>query len=1144
MFDPNASGVIVSNTITLPYKIKHASTPLAEHDGLVYSNGGDTSIGGLVDGAKYYVINLNDSGAGESFQLAATSTSTTALTLDPTKATGAEHSLKLDDGVDGTGIGASFALNIVNDTETAGVGNGTTLTGAHNVSASATTTDTMTTEAENGAEGKVAITPTVAISISNVTTQATIGTGSLLTVGGNIDLEANQTASVMTTAKGDTASSSAGIGASIAITSAMHMVTAKTARDLTAGGAITFHAVGASTTDSESKASGAGANTASGDGTSSNGDNSNVNGQADAQLGQANSAASHNHTGGSTDSSTPAATTADNGGGGDGSSAVTIAASVTFNLVHAMTDVSLPPDLTLTAGQGLTFSAAGNTDATAKADGEAATQGGSASIGAAVAINRVYETNTATLSAGDVTNSDGLTLSAVMNPTGSGMATDSTHSFLAQAVSGAQGSSSANINGSLALNIIDVNTSAALLPGGTDPRGPPQVNLTNHGAVTMTGTSTVASTTNATPAKQVFDPSTAVNLAGNPPNSIVLPEEISTDAGQPLKTGDQVTYRSGGGTAIGGLTDGQDYWAIVKSPGIIQLDSVSQADALLASPTGIVTLDPSKATGTEHSLEMASTQSNFDPVGGVSGNTITLASPLLGADGQALKSGDKVTYENGGDKTDVGGLTNGKDYWAIVVDSTHIKLDDTSADDAKAASPSHIVSLTALTSSQTNGKQHDIKLADDGASVGIGASVAVNLVNDTTTTGTEASHGQTDAGNITGAGDLVITSTGTDTMSTDAEGGAAGAVSIAASVSVSIPNVTTTASFAAAPTTAAIAASGKIDATATQTASVDSKADGDYTTTKVGIGASLSLTVPTDIVSATSARSLSAGGEIAFAANGTSTTNGEAKASGEGETGAQDGKHGSNSSENVNQQANNQLSSASNTQSSNTGQTTSSTSTPSASDSDSNGASLSLAAAVTINIVSTSATASFADGTTVNAGGQVSLKTSANTDGIASANGDTKTSAKVGIGAGVAINSVSIVNKATTGGATITANGVDVEAGMSATTGSDPIWRYTTASGWQPVDSGRHASEHRVERGLLQPHRHRGHQGPGRLQVRRHELERADRADLGADASGHGRRRHSRPGGHQPDPGRGHLRRQRGIECGHRRLVRNEPRLQ
>ncbi|HEX8971092.1 hypothetical protein, partial [Oryzihumus sp.] len=1065
VFDPKAAGVISGNTITLPYKIKHTSTPLAEHDGLVYSNGGDTSIGGLVDGAKYYVINLNDSGAGEVFQLAATSTSTTALGLDPHTATGTQHSLKLDDGVDGTGIGASFAINIVNDTETAALGNNTTLTGAGNLTLNATTTNTMTTEAENGAEGSVAITPTVAVSISNVTTQTAIGTGSLLTLGGNLDLESNQTASVTTTAKGDTASSKAGIGASIAITSANHIVRAKTYRYLTTTGWIKFGAIGASTTDSESKASGAGADTASGDGSASNGDNSNVNGQADAQLGQANSTASHNGTGPSSDSSTPTASTADQGGSGSGgSSAVTVAASVSFNLVHAATDVGLPPDLTVTAGQGLTLSSAGNTDATAKADGEAATQGGSASIGAAVAINRVYETNTANLSAGDVTNSDGLTLSAIMNPTGSGITADSTHSFVAQAVSGAQGSSSANINGSLALNIIDVNTSAALLPGGNDLRGPPQVNLTNHGAVNMTGTSTVESTTDATPAKQVFDPKALGVVAGN---TITLPEEITTDSGQPLKTGDQVTYRSGGGAAIGGLTDGQDYWAIVKSPGHIQLDGTSQADALSGSPT-VITLDPTKATGTQHSLEMASTQSNFDPVGGVSSNTITLATPLLASDGNALKSGDKVTYENGGDKTSVGGLTNGKDYWAIVVDSTHIKLDDTSAEDAKATSPSHVVSLTALTSAQTNGKQHDIKLADSGGSVGIGASVAVNLVNDTTRTGTQASSGQSDAGNISGAGDIVLLSTTTDKMSSDAEGGAAGNVSIAASVAVSIPNVTTIASFAAAPTPGAIVASGKIDATATQTASLDSKAEGDFTTQKVGIGISVSVALPTDIVDASSARSLTATtGEISFQANGSSQTTGEAKAAGEGETGAGDGKNSSggggtnspSSSETVNQKADNQLAGAESTQSSNTGRTSSTSSTPKATDSDQqdqggSGATLSLAGAVAFNLVTTKSTASFADGTTINAGGAVTLKTSAHTtvDGVAA--GDTKVSTSVGIGAGITINLVDITNRATTGGASVSANGIDVEAGMGSVQSYDPVWLCKSSGGCGLVDFG------------------------------------------------------------------------------------------
>ena len=77
------------------------------------------------------------------------------------------------------GIGASVSINVVNDTTTADVQNGVTLDGVNSLTLTATSTDKMTTSATSGAAapGSPAISPSVAISISNVTTSASVGTG-------------------------------------------------------------------------------------------------------------------------------------------------------------------------------------------------------------------------------------------------------------------------------------------------------------------------------------------------------------------------------------------------------------------------------------------------------------------------------------------------------------------------------------------------------------------------------------------------------------------------------------------------------------------------------------------------------------------------------------------------------------------------------------------------------------------------------------------------------------------------------------------------------------------------------------------------------------------------------------------------------
>src|SRR6185437_3452629 len=75
------------------------------------------------------------------------------------------------------GVGASVALNLITDTTTATLDDGISLTGAANVTLNATAGDAAITEAKMGATGgKVDIAPAVAVTLSNVTTTARVGT--------------------------------------------------------------------------------------------------------------------------------------------------------------------------------------------------------------------------------------------------------------------------------------------------------------------------------------------------------------------------------------------------------------------------------------------------------------------------------------------------------------------------------------------------------------------------------------------------------------------------------------------------------------------------------------------------------------------------------------------------------------------------------------------------------------------------------------------------------------------------------------------------------------------------------------------------------------------------------------------------------
>ena len=75
------------------------------------------------------------------------------------------------------GIGASVALNIINETVTAQLADGATLSNANNLSLSTTSSDTVTTTAQmGGSAGSVSITPAVGLAIVKNTANSELGT--------------------------------------------------------------------------------------------------------------------------------------------------------------------------------------------------------------------------------------------------------------------------------------------------------------------------------------------------------------------------------------------------------------------------------------------------------------------------------------------------------------------------------------------------------------------------------------------------------------------------------------------------------------------------------------------------------------------------------------------------------------------------------------------------------------------------------------------------------------------------------------------------------------------------------------------------------------------------------------------------------
>lgn len=126
------------------------------------------------------------------------------------------------------GVGAAVALNIATNTTEAVVGDNAVLSNACSLSLNATSLDTVTTLADAGATGGTALSPVVAIAVTNNTTTAQLGSGSPLGITGSLSVSATHggttTATVDASANGD----SVAVGAALALALANDTTTSTT----------------------------------------------------------------------------------------------------------------------------------------------------------------------------------------------------------------------------------------------------------------------------------------------------------------------------------------------------------------------------------------------------------------------------------------------------------------------------------------------------------------------------------------------------------------------------------------------------------------------------------------------------------------------------------------------------------------------------------------------------------------------------------------------------------------------------------------------------------------------------------------------------------------------------------------------------
>ncbi len=335
------------------------------------------------------------------------------------------------------------------------------------------------------------------------------------------------------------------------------------------------------------------------------------------------------------------------------------------------------------------------------------------------------------------------------------------------------------------------------------------------------------------------------------------------------------------------------------------------------------------------------------------------------------------------------------------------------------------IALSATTNRRTTVKALPFKNIG-GASLGIGASIAVNVVNDETTAALEGTLGPTPGAALSNARDLTLTATTTSIAGSEASGGALGGTAITPVAATTISNVTTTALIGAGPS---LSVAGAIVETAIQNATATATAIGDAIgTLTAAIGPSIGLVISNHNVVAQTLRDLTTPGAVSIAASGLSGTSSDAKASAAGALDDTDDVSG----QTVNAKIDDQLALANDSAATNAAPGSGVANTPVASSPDGGGAPLSVAASIAVTIAAVSVLAAVGAGVTLTSGGGiVTLSSKANADSSAKGDATAKSGTATNVGAAVAINRTTIDNSALVGtNSLIHAHGLSVSASV------------------------------------------------------------------------------------------------------------------
>ena len=681
-------------TITAPTTTFTASTTTDAKFGAIATSGAGSTSGVAVAGSLAIHVGVLKTEAIQ--EAGSTASSTGSVSYSATSNTHHQaRALPKTNGATGEslGVGASVAINVVDETTRAQADGTAKFTGT-SLSQAANATGDVNTEAQGGATGGTAVSPVVAVTVVNTATKVGALAGSDLTLSGGMTSNAQSALNVLAKGHGDAeGSSNAAVGASVVVTHAAPVVEAVLEGKLQAGAAVLLSSKNTGATRSEAKAAARGA--------TNNGSNASQQG-ASAQ-GAGNTAASSHGAQGS-NGSTPSANTSDG--------PVTVAAAVVVHHLGGQSTARVGDGASITTSGALSLKNESDLDAQADASGVASK--GSTNVGAAVAIN-VAEVDSSARVGNAVIDANGLALGAT---TVAGQRNDATTTATSGAATGGT-----SVAGSLAIGVGISKFEASLSPTA-------KVNA-HGGAVTLDANSTTGDTVKALPdgggavaENTGVGASVAINVADHLSRAEVEDGATLTPAGAVTLTAKTdsaiVTTAEGGakgGTAVAPVVAitvaNQDANARIGTGSLIDASGAVGVNATLASTNATST--EGKAEGSKDAAVGAAVSVNVENDKSLANTSRSVKS--TGAIGISATSSAASTASS------KASAVGGKE------DDSNSSSDDHAVDDQNAAARNSGNSAANAAGARNSSSSQATPSAQGtgGGTVSVAAAVAVNI---------------------------------------------------------------------------------------------------------------------------------------------------------------------------------------------------------------------------------------------------------------------------------------------------------------------------------------------------------------------------------------------------------------------------------